>query len=135
MKQVESRLSEDVAKYLKAKNITYRYDIADMKLTMQQAVRMKKLQMNQRGYPDLFICKPVGKYSGLYIELKKNREEVFKKDGGYKQKKVYKNKIAIYDHIQEQVKCQEKLRENGYCVVWGFGLKDTIEKIETYLEG
>lgn len=140
MKHNESKLSEQVAEYLKLHKIIYRFDAgADIKLTMPQAIRMKKLQMSQRGYPDLFLAEPIGKYHGLYIELKKDRSEVFKLNGEYKKKRIAIKRgskvIGWYDHIQEQLKCQQMLRDKGYCVVFGFGLKDTIEKIAKYTQG
>ena len=138
MKHDEAKLSENVADYLKSQNILYRYDIADMNLTAPQAGRMKRLQMTQRGYPDLFICHPSGIYHGMYIELKKDESEVFNKNGTYKKKRISikRGKVVIgwYDHIQEQLKCQELLRAKGYHVVYGFGFKDTIEKIIKYLK-
>ena len=51
-----------------------------MKLTMGQAVRQKRINP-KRGYPDLFIAEPRGCYHGLYLEIKKDGEKVFKKDG------------------------------------------------------
>ncbi len=136
MKQLEARLSEKVSEFLQKQypKVIYRFDIADLKLTMPQAVRNKKLQGDRKGYPDLFIAKPSKGFHGLYIELKKDKSEVFKKDGTYRVKWVYKNKVKQYDHIQEQVKMHERLRAEGYHVVWGFGLDDTIEKIRDYMK-
>jgi len=136
----EETLAIHIAHFLKAKKLIYRFDLAaDIKLTQGQAAKHKKLQMKERGYPDLFIAEPKNGYAGLYIELKKDKSEVFLKDGiTYKKaaKKV-KNKRGVvieeYDHIQEQLKMHDKLRAKGYKVVFGFGLKDTIEKIEEYL--
>lgn len=139
MKQ-EENISLALAKYLKLKNLIYRYDVgADIKLTMGQSTKFKRLQMDKRGYPDLFIAESSKGFHGLYIELKKNKSEVFLKDGKtYKKKKIaIKSRgriIGHYDHIQEQVKMHERLRGKGYCVVWGFGLTDSIEKIEEYLK-
>lgn len=132
--QVAIPLSE----WLQAKNILFRFDIADGLLTKPQAIRMKKLQgRDSKGQPDLFIQEPKGKYHGMYVELKYSKSDVFKKDGELKRKIVYKKiggkNIPAYDHIQEQVKKQEKLRSKGYYVVWGFGLQDSIEEINKYL--
>ncbi len=136
MKQEEQNISLQVAEYLKLRKILYRFDLAaDLKLTMGQAMRMKKLQMDFKGYPDLFLCEPRVGYHGMYIELKKNKSEVFLKDGiTYKKKKI-KRGNQVYDHIQEQVLMQERLRDKGYFVVWGFGFEDTVEKIDLYLSG
>ena len=136
MKQIEARLSEQISAYLQVQypKVIYRFDIADIKLTMPQAIRFKKLQGKKRGFPDLFLAKPSKEFHGLYIELKKNKGEVFKVNGDYKQKWVYKNKVKQYDHIQEQITMHERLREEGYQVVWGFGFEDTVNKIKEYLK-
>lgn len=41
-----------------------------VRLTIGQAVKMKKAGM-KKGYPDLFLSVKRGKYSGLFIELKR----------------------------------------------------------------
>ena len=139
MKKQEEKDSLILAKYMKAKKILYRYDVgADIKLTMGQSVKVKALQMIERGYPDLFLAEPRNGYHGLYIELKKNKSEVYLKDGAtYKKKKVpikHRGKtVGHYDHIQEQVKMHERLRSKGYKVEFGFGFKHCVEIIEKYL--
>ena len=105
---------------------------------MGQSAKHKKLQMEQRGYPDLLILEARNGYHGLFIELKKSKSEVFLKDGTtYKKvKKPIKQRgkiVGYYDHIQEQVKMHQMLRQKGYAVEWGFGLTDTLKKIDAYL--
>ena len=132
MKQEESILAEKVASYLKIQypNLIYRFDIADLKLTMPQAMRNKTLQMKERGYPDLTILFPLKGFHGLLIELKKDKSEVYKKDGTFKRKVNTKTRKC---HIQEQHNMHERLRALNYCVEWGFGFQDTIDKINIYL--
>jgi len=103
--------------------IIHRFDLAaDMRLTPGQAKRAKQLQ-GDTGYPDLFISEPRGTYSGLYVELKKDYAEVYKKDGTYK----------AGDHLLKQITMRKRLQHRGYCVVWGLGAQDAIDKIEKYL--
>jgi len=94
-------------------------------LTIGQASRVKNKLLHKRGHPDLFICQCVGGYGGLFIELKKEKSEVYKQDGTYK-----KNA-----HLEEQIKYHEQLRKSGYKVVFGLGFEDTIIKIKDYLKG
>lgn len=63
------------------RNVLYRYDIADLKLTKNQAIRMKRLQGGISKYPDLFITHGNSKYHGMYVELKKSADEVYTKQG------------------------------------------------------
>ena len=73
MKYTEKTLSTDVSKFLQQKypKVIFRFDIAaDIRLSIGQATRSKRLQGGLKGYPDLFIAKPNKYYHGLYIELK-----------------------------------------------------------------
>jgi hypothetical protein len=137
MKQLEAKLSEKVSRYLQIQypNVVFRYDIADMKLTVPQAMRMKKLQgKDNRGYADLFIAEPNKTSSGLFIELKKDISEVYLKDGvSYRSKKIKKNGIVIYDHIQEQVNFLVKMQKKGYEARFGFGFDGTKKIIDDYM--
>lgn len=124
MKISEKQLTIAIAQYLQAKKILYRFELsADLKLTIGQAVRNKKIHP-YRGYPDLLILEQKNGYGGLFVELKKEHSEVFKKNGEFK-KNI---------HIEEQIAYHKLLREKGYMVVWGFGYKDTINKIQEYLK-
>lgn len=132
MKQEESRLSEQVSQFLKLQypNLIYRFDVSDLKLSMPQAMRNKKLQMKDRGYPDLFLAFPSKGFHGLYIELKKDRSEVYKKDGTFKRKWNRKTQSC---HVAEQNTILKRLNDLGYKAVYGFGFIDSITKIKEYL--
>lgn len=138
MKQDEAKLSENVASYLRAKKLIFRFDITDMNLTMPQALRQKRIQMIERGFTDLMIFEPRNNFHGMFVELKNKYSDVYKKDETYKKvTKPIKHRgkvVGHYDHIQEQHKMHERLRAKGYHVVWGLGYKDTIDKIEEYLK-
>ena len=123
--QHEANIATNIAKWLRTQypKVIYRYDIADMKLTIPQRNRMKALQGETRGYPDLFLAEPKNGFHGLYVELKKDYASVFKKDGSYKKD----------DHIQEQAEFHKVLRDKGYQVVWGLGFEDTKDKIKEYM--
>ena len=131
----EQALLLKIVIYLKLQylNLIYRIDLAaDIKLTMGQAAMHKWLQMRERGYPDIFIAEPRNGYHGLYIELKINKEQVYRQDGTYRKTR---NKKTGKCHIQEQHEMHERLRKKRYYVVWGFGFDDTKKKIDLYLRG
>lgn len=124
MKQ-EQIASTRLAAHIKKHNskIIHRFDLAaDMRLTPGQARRAKELQ-GDTGYPDIFIAEPRSSYHGLYIEMKKDRSEVYKKDGTYR----------AGAHLLEQIIMRKKLQARGYRVEWGLGFEDAKEKLETYL--
>lgn len=110
MNNKEENLAMLISEYLKRNKILFRFDIgADLKLTIGQAKRNKRKQMHERGFPDLMLFVN-GKT--IFIELKRSRDEIYKKNGEYRTNK----------HIQEQVAMHEKLRAEGFDVhfVWSF---------------
>ena len=121
----EDQLSQDVSNFLQLKypKVIFRFDFASgLKMSMNQAVKHKKLQGDRRGYPDLTIYESNEKYNGLMIELKATSP--FLKDG----KTLKKNQ-----HLKEQNDYLNKLREEGYCATFSTGLGETIEIIDRYL--
>ena len=127
----ERLLVRDIAYYLKMQypGIVYRFDLAaDLKLTMGQARRHKDIH-GQRGYPDLFIAKPVynakedKNYHGCFIELKREGTTIFKKDGT----------IRADSHLKEQAEFLSKLRECGYMAEFAVGFDHTKSLIDYYL--
>ena len=152
----EHNLYEQIARYLQLQypDVIYRFDIAaDLKLTMGQAAKHKKLHP-ERGYPDLFIAKPKdvkiitkleGGYNyveiktlgGLYIEIKKDGTKL-KRDKDAK--KLLKGEAKLrkagdwWDkHTEEQAKKLEKLRARGYKAEFGVGFDECQQIIDEYL--
>ena len=103
-------------------DIIFFSDGSGLRLPMGLAVKASKLK-SCRGIPDLFICAACHGYSGLFVEIKRSRDTVYKKNGDLR-----KNK-----HVEEQVEVMERLRKAGYAVTFGLGLDDSIEKIQEYL--
>ena len=105
------------------KNIIWRFDLAaDLKLTIGQARKHKRLQQH-RGYPDLFIAEPRGKYHGAYIELKKAGTKIFTEKGT----------LVSNEHIREQFDMLEQLRRKGYIAEFACGFDEAKEIIDNYL--
>lgn len=105
--------------------VIYRFDLAaDLKLTIGQASKHKRLQ-RYRGYPDLFIAEPKGKYGGLYLEIKKAGTKIFKKDGA----------LVADEHIREQFDMLHDLRRKGYAAEFGIGFDATKKLIDDYMKG
>ena len=124
--QKEHNLSVMISQYmqLKHKNIIFRFDVADLKLTMPQAVRLKAIQGDNAGYPDMFIAFANKSFHGLYLELKHSKDEYLKKDGSLRESV----------HIQKQAKMHDKLIRAGYYATFAGGYKEAVEIIESYFD-
>lgn len=83
-----------------------------VRLTIGQATKAKR-GGNKRGVPDIILPYNNGIYSGLWIELK-----------------VDKNKTS-----KEQRDYIEHLNSNGYIAVVAYGSKEAIDIITNYVKG
>lgn len=122
----EHQLYKALAVHLKVAypKIVYRFDLAaDLKLTAGQAAKHKAIQ-GARGYPDLFIAEPRGKYCGLFIEIKRSKDDYLRKTDG---------KLKAGDHLAEQAEMLEKLTQKGYLATFGAGLDECLTIIDNYL--
>jgi len=122
----EESLSLRVCKYLDLKypNLVYSCDLSGIKLPIGLATKAAKQRCKNYKILDLTIYAYHKDYGGLIIELKKDRDEVYCKDGTMRQS----------EHIQAQYKSIEKLRNNGYSAHFGCGFDETIKIIENYLK-
>ena len=108
----EYQLQKAVCKYLDLQNVLYCGSMGGQyQVHMSQRIKAKKSGY-KKGFPDLFLYEPRGKYHGLAIELKV----------GY-------NKPTV-----EQLTWLNKLTERGYLAMSSNGLKNTIEIIDKYLQ-
>ena len=122
----EAVLHLQIVKWLKIQwpKIIFRTDFSSgVKMSINQAVRHKSLQMC-RAYPDLFLACPMNGKAGLFIELKTDISEVYKKDMTFKK----------CPHIAEQAAMIERLRELNYAAFFGIGFTNTVRIINDYLK-
>ena len=123
----EQQLAMQVSQYLSLQypDAIYRFDLAaDMKLTMGQAARNKRLN-TKRGYPDLFIAKCTPQVHGLFIELKAEGNSPFKKDGTLKKDQ----------HLEEQQAMIDKLWQAGYAAHFATGFDEVKRIIDHHMKG
>ena len=122
----EAELRRMLARWLQYQypNVIYRFDLAaDLKLTMGQARKHKELHP-KRGYPDLFIAEPRGKYCGMYVELKADGNSPYKRNGELKKS----------EHLTEQEVMLNKLNSRGYFAKFATGFNEAKGLIESYLK-
>ena len=125
MKNEEYKIQCAVVEYLNLQYpcVEFRSDMGGIKLPMGLAVKAKKANGGRRAWPDLFIAEPTGGYHGLFIEIKKDRLEVYGKRG----------KMRTNVHITEQNEKLESLRGKGYAAEFGMGFNHCVEMIDNYL--
>lgn len=120
----EHQLYELIATFLRLQypNVIYRFDLAaDLKLTAGQAAKHKRLHP-RRGYPDLFIAHPMGRYHGMFLELKKDGVKLYKRNGDF-----------ASEHIEEQWQMLGALTLRGYKAEFAIGYDDAVRQIKAYL--
>ena len=126
----EQRLQNAVCNYLKAQypQVMFMISPSGIKLTMGQAVNLKRNQNPSKGWPDLLIMQP--KYMGsnifrcgLFIELKPDGTVLYKKDGTLR-----KN-----EHIENQYNIHTKLLLRHYHPVFAVGFDEAKNIIDSYL--
>lgn len=74
-----------------------------------------------RGFPDLQILEPRNGFHGLFIEIKRNGERVFKRDG-----------TCASEHIANQKKWLDLLELRGYKTEFAIGFDECKKIIDDY---
>lgn len=130
----EETLSIQLAQYLRMQypDVLFHYDYGSgAKLTAGQAIKQKRLNGGKRAWPDLFIAEPRADsdndghpivYMGLFIELKRDKTNLRKRDGSW-----------ATEHIYEQNKMLAKLNERHYCADFAVGFDEAKKMIDSYL--
>lgn len=120
----EAELQIALVHYLQDRypQVLFKCDTSAIKLTLGQAVKMKKLG-NTRGWPDLHIAEPRRDYHGCFIELKKEGERIVRENGNW-----------VSPHIAEQADMLKKLEQRGYYAEFVSGFSEAKKAIDWYLK-
>jgi len=102
-KQNEYNLSLKISSYLKYQHpkLVFKFSNDDGNLTMMQAVRRKKVNPFS-GFPDFQLFKKNKSYAGLLIELKRDKSQVYKKNGEYKKNEHLKKQVAMHEKLRKE---------------------------------
>lgn len=125
VKSNEKSLHRAVCDYIRLQypGVLFNSDMAGaMKLTIGQAVAMKSLRSN-RGFPDITIYEPKGKWHGLLLELKADGLRL--KNGG----------LPMTDHIREQASVIRELTMRNYLARFAVGFDEAKSIIDWYMSG
>jgi hypothetical protein len=98
--------------------------VASLSLTGAQGRRNKAIQKDGFKTPDLIIFESMGRYCGLFIELKATDDDLFKK----------RSKDLKNDHVTGQYKSIHDLRAKGYFACFCSGFDETKNVIDTYMK-
>lgn len=149
----ESTLQCHVADYLRLRypNVLFHSDYGSgIKLTPGQSRIQYRQNGGRRGWPDMFIAEGRGYFvkrgdeppmfgnfictagetdlyicNGLFIELKRDGERILKK----------KDFTYASEHIKEQARVLNELRERGYAAHFAVGFDQAKQIIDEYLGG
>lgn len=123
----EAELQKQVAIYIRMQypDVIFHSDFGSgVKLTPWQA-RMQKMQNGgRRAWPDMMIAEPIGKYHGLFIELKREGARLKKQNGEW-----------ASSHIAEQNIMLNELSNKGYKAEFAIGFEQALDLIDDYLGG
>lgn len=97
---------------------------AGAKLRPGQAIERRKHD-SDKGYPDLTIPYATRIYNGLFIELKADGVQIYKKDGT----------LRANDHVANQAKMLDRLADQGYCATFALGFDDYKQILDGYMAG
>ena len=106
----EYQLQKSVCKFLDLKGYLFCGSMGGQYQVFRSQRIKAKNSGYKRGFPDLFIYEPKGKYNGLAIELK----------------------VGYNKATQEQLQWISKLRKRGYCAEICNGIDETINIINKY---
>ena len=119
----EAQEHKQVVDYIKLQypKVIFNTDMSGIKLTIGQAKKAAQLRSKHK-FPDLVIYHSNSLYHGLFIELKKTGEKIYKKDGNFKT-----------EHLKDQVNTLIALHDNGYCAQLARGFNHAKAIIDDYM--
>lgn len=123
-KQRERIIQRELTKRLNSYGVTFHNDwAAGAYLTAGQNTSKKTMDSNL-GWVDLFVAEPKHGYHGLFVELKKEGEVIYRKDGTLR-----KN-----DQIHKEHAFLERMAHKGYKAVFAIGYEEAWQILSEYLD-
>ena len=121
----EKTLHRAVCDYIRCqyKDCLFNSDLSGVRVTPGLGGQLPSLR-SRNGFPDLVIYEAHNKYHGLFLELKKEGEKLYKKNGQ-----------PASEHIAEQLECLLELRMRGYKAEAAVGFSEAKSLIDDYLNG
>lgn len=126
MAATEKIIHQQICTYINLQypNVIYTSDASGMRLTIGLRMEAKAKRCNNYVIPDLIILHPAGGFHGLMLEIKRTRNDLYKKGGGYLKS----------EHIEAQTKAIEQLNKLGYHSGFACGFEEAKTVIDAYLK-
>ena len=120
----EEKIQSALARYIRMQypEVVFTSESSGIRVSIGVAVQMKA-QRSKHELPDMIILKSNSKYNGLVIELKKDRKEIYKKDGTFKKS----------EHIDGQRETLRLLKAQGYMAVFACGFEEAKNIVDYYM--
>ena len=121
----EERIHFNLADYTKLQYPTVFFisESSGVRTSIGLATKLKRTR-SAHTHVDIYFLEPVGKYSGLFLELKDGKDKIFKKNGDYKT-----------EHVENQADTIEKLNKKGYYATFAWSFDMAKEILDDYLHG
>lgn len=121
----ELQISLALSQYINIKypNVLFFIDASGVRLTIGQATQLKKQRSKRFKIPDFIILQPCKGYHALILELKKEDESPYLKNG----------ELSKSEHVQEQNKALQHLNKLGYKAQFAVGLDEAMKVVDEYL--
>lgn len=139
----EEVLQKALSRYVRAKYpaAVFTSEQSGLAAGYSVAATLKATRSHVTKHLDWQLAEPRGCFHGLYIELKKSKDALLKKDGTYRAdnrkitKKIGGQTIVIgqEDHIQEQHKSIGERRSKGFAAFFSTSLDDAIAIVDWYM--
>lgn len=126
MQHIEEKIQMQFCKIidLKYPNLFYFSDAIGIKMPKGLAIKISKMRSKKYKVLDMFFMHPNREFKGLIIEIKKDRETLYLKNG----------EVRNQEHLQEQKKSLEHLNELGYCACFCCGIDEAITLLDKYMK-
>lgn len=121
----ETDVQTQICKYLKAQypHVMFMSDSAAGAVLSPGMVSRMKLHRSAHSFPDLIIFEPKGVYHALFIEIKRDRDTLYCKDGS----------MRINERFQNQFKAIQELDKRKYFATFACGFDEAKKLIDNYM--
>jgi hypothetical protein len=126
----EVEIQKELCRYISLKypKVIFNCDCSGLNLSKTQAGQASVMR-SDLGFPDFVMYEPRKNYFGLFIEIKREGETLYKKHKSQDHAGI----LWKDDHVFKQYEMIVNLQKKGYFASFGIGLDDCMKIVDTYL--